>query len=118
VAGNKKAGLRTAQAGIFLGTRLFALGSPQVIPIAKQADFNLKARSEVAGNKKAGLRTAQAGIFLGTRLFALGSPAVIPIAKQADFNLGARSEVAGNKKGVTKSQLEFQAGFSFLRLFQ
>jgi hypothetical protein len=72
----------------------------------------------VAGNKKAGLRTAQAGIFLGTRLFALGSPQVIPIAKQADFNLGARSEVAGNKKGVTKSQLEFQAGFSFLRLFQ
>jgi hypothetical protein len=54
----------------------------------------------VAGNKKAGLR-----IFLGTRLFALGA--------RSDFNL-----VAGNKKGVTKSQLEFQAGFSFLRLFQ
>jgi hypothetical protein len=78
MAGNKKAGLRTAQAGIFLGTRLFALGSPAVIPIAKQADFNLGARSEVAGNKKAGLRIAQAGIFLGTRLFALGSPQVIP----------------------------------------
>jgi hypothetical protein len=78
MAGNKKAGLRIAQAGIFLGTRLFALGSPQVIPIAKQADFNLGARSEVAGNKKAGLRMAQAGIFSGTRLFALGSPQVIP----------------------------------------
>jgi hypothetical protein len=32
VAGNKKSGLRMAQAGIFLGTRLIALGSPAVIP--------------------------------------------------------------------------------------
>jgi hypothetical protein len=51
VAGNKKSGLRIAQAGIFLGTRLFALGSPAVIPtifdkfrlvLRKKGDKNVK----------------------------------------------------------------------------